>query len=73
MTQSVAYWRHSKLDIGMLRVLISYSNPLTFRFGRHVDSAQAYRNEVQVGLAIKKSGLERGELFISAYIFLLRV
>ena len=41
---------------------------MALRFGRHVDSAQAYRNEDQVGLAIKKSGLERGELFISAYL-----
>lgn len=45
-----------------------YVDLVALRFGRHVDSAQAYRNEDQVGLAIKKSGLERGELFISAYL-----
>ncbi|THH27981.1 hypothetical protein EUX98_g6216 [Antrodiella citrinella] len=32
---------------------------------RHVDSAQAYRNEAQVGAALKKSGLSREEVFIT--------
>jgi len=37
-----------------------------FRLGyRHVDSAQAYRNEADVGAAVKESGLDRGELFIT--------
>ncbi|KAJ1303740.1 hypothetical protein OPQ81_008164 [Rhizoctonia solani] len=39
---------------------------LAFKHGyRHVDSAQMYRNENAVGLAVKESGLEREELFIT--------
>jgi len=33
---------------------------------RHVDSAQAYRNEGAVGEAIRDSGIDRSECFISA-------
>ncbi|KAJ7188084.1 NADP-dependent oxidoreductase domain-containing protein [Mycena filopes] len=37
-----------------------------FRAGyRHVDSAQAYKNEKEVGDAIKESGLKREDLFIT--------
>ncbi|KAG1813793.1 NADP-dependent oxidoreductase domain-containing protein [Suillus variegatus] len=32
---------------------------------RHVDSAQAYRNEAAVGEAVRDSGIDRGELFIT--------
>ncbi|KAL6308067.1 Aldo/keto reductase [Sparassis latifolia] len=32
---------------------------------RHVDSAQAYRNEAHVGEAVRESGLDRGDLFIT--------
>jgi len=32
---------------------------------RHVDSAQAYRNEVAVGEAVRESGLNRSDLFIT--------
>jgi diketogulonate reductase-like aldo/keto reductase len=32
---------------------------------RHVDSAQAYRNEAHVGEAVRESGLSRGDLFIT--------
>ncbi len=32
---------------------------------RHVDSAQAYRNEASVGEAVRASGLNREDLFIS--------
>jgi len=32
---------------------------------RHIDTAQAYQNEVGVGKGIKESGLDRGELFIT--------
>jgi diketogulonate reductase-like aldo/keto reductase len=32
---------------------------------RHVDSAQAYNNEAAVGEAVKESGLERGDVFIT--------
>lgn len=36
---------------------------------RHFDTAQAYRNEAAVGAAIKKSGLPRGDFFITSKIF----
>ncbi|KIM45210.1 hypothetical protein M413DRAFT_441890 [Hebeloma cylindrosporum] len=32
---------------------------------RHVDSAQVYRNEAQVAEAVRESGLDRGEVFIT--------
>ncbi len=32
---------------------------------RHIDTAAAYRNEGEVGLAVRSSGLERGDLFIT--------
>lgn len=32
---------------------------------RHVDSAQVYRNEVAIGQAVRESGLERGQVFIT--------
>jgi len=32
---------------------------------RHVDSAQVYRNEAEVGEAVQESGIDRGELFIT--------
>ncbi|TCD66711.1 hypothetical protein EIP91_001004 [Steccherinum ochraceum] len=37
-----------------------------FKVGyRHVDSAQAYRNEAHVGEAVKKSGLRREDIFLT--------
>jgi 2,5-diketo-D-gluconate reductase A len=36
---------------------------------RHVDTAAAYRNEAGVGQAIRASGLERGEVFITTKCF----
>ena len=32
---------------------------------RHIDTAQMYRNEAEVGQAISKSGLSRGEVFVT--------
>lgn len=34
---------------------------------RHIDSAQAYRNEAAVADAVRESGLDRGDVFISAH------
>lgn len=33
---------------------------------RHIDTAQAYRNEESVGIAVKRSGIDRKELFITS-------
>ena len=35
---------------------------------RHIDTAQMYRNEAQVGQAVAESGIPRGELFITTKI-----
>jgi len=35
---------------------------------RHIDTAESYRNEVQVGRAIRASGINRKELFITSKI-----
>ncbi|KAH9920103.1 Aldo/keto reductase [Fomitopsis serialis] len=32
---------------------------------RHIDTAQAYRNEAHVGAAVKASGMPRGEIFVT--------
>ena len=37
---------------------------------RHIDTAQAYRNEEEVGQAIKESGLKREEVFITTKIWI---
>lgn len=36
---------------------------------RHIDTAHAYENERGVGLAIRKSGIPRGELFITSKLW----
>ncbi|KAL4261062.1 NADP-dependent oxidoreductase domain superfamily protein [Pleurotus pulmonarius] len=35
---------------------------------RHIDSAQMYRNEEQVGNALRQSGLSRGDVFITSKV-----
>ena len=35
---------------------------------RHIDSAQFYRNEAQMGDAVKESGLKRGDVFVTTKI-----
>ncbi|HEU5047294.1 MAG TPA: aldo/keto reductase [Rickettsiales bacterium] len=37
---------------------------------RHIDTAQMYENEAQVGQAIKESGIARGDLFITTKIWM---
>src|SRR3954454_11005430 len=37
---------------------------------RHIDTAQAYMNETEVGLGIKNSGVAREELFITTKIWI---
>jgi diketogulonate reductase-like aldo/keto reductase len=36
---------------------------------RHMDTAQAYRNEASVGRALRDSGLPRGEVFITTKFY----
>ena len=36
---------------------------------RHIDTAQAYRNEASVGKALKDSGVDRGEVFITTKFY----
>ena len=36
---------------------------------RHIDTAQFYNNEGEVGLAIKNSGISRGNIFITTKVF----
>ncbi|HTD09887.1 MAG TPA: aldo/keto reductase [Solirubrobacteraceae bacterium] len=36
---------------------------------RHIDTAAAYRNEAEVGQAIRASGLDRGEVFVTTKCF----
>ena len=36
---------------------------------RHIDTAHAYENERGVGSAIRKSGIPRGELFITSKLW----
>lgn len=35
--------------------------------GRHIDSARYYRNEDQVGRAVRESGVPREEVFVSMW------
>jgi len=55
------------LGFGVYQSYDARSSVLTaFEAGyRHVDSAQVYRNEAAVGQAVRESGLDRGEVFIT--------
>lgn len=55
------------LGLGVYQNFVTKPSVLeAFKVGyRHVDSAQAYRNETDVGEAVKESGIERGELYIT--------
>jgi len=55
------------LGFGVYQNYNARSSVLTaFEVGyRHVDSAQAYKNEAAVGEAIREIGLERGDVFIT--------
>jgi len=50
------------------QVLDSVSNGLALGY-RHVDTAQIYGNEAEVGQAIADSGVPRGELFVTTKIW----
>ncbi|KAG9316197.1 Aldo/keto reductase [Chiua virens] len=55
------------LGFGVYQNYITRPSVLTaFEAGyRHIDSAQAYKNEAAVGEAVRESGLERGDVFIT--------
>ena len=37
---------------------------------RHIDTAQAYNNEDEVGQAVKESGIKREEIFVTTKIWI---
>lgn len=45
--------------------LFALSSNLWCKIRRHIDSARAYRNEAQVGEAVRESGVPRQDIFIS--------
>ncbi|KAF4575248.1 hypothetical protein EYR36_006606 [Pleurotus pulmonarius] len=62
-----------KLSSGALPILLNDdATPSVleaFKAGyRHIDSAQMYRNEEQVGNALRQSGLSRGDVFITSKV-----
>ncbi len=66
-------WRRFELVTGepdkdMLNRRMASSTSLKCHSSRHVDTAQAYRNEAHVGTAFRESGLNRNEVFISTSI-----
>jgi AraC-like DNA-binding protein len=50
-----------------LTTSLSHCSPSNLRrkIRRHIDSARAYRNEAQVGDAVRESGVPREDIFIS--------
>lgn len=55
---------HSDTATGTLKsVRLSYP---FIGVSRHIDSARVYRNEAQVGEAVRQSGVPRGDIFVSA-------
>ena len=37
---------------------------------RHIDTASVYRNEAEIGRAIRTSGIDRGEIFLATKIWM---
>jgi hypothetical protein len=68
LSQSRPCWKRSKLDIGNDIGFLETADKFDHIFLSHVDSAQAYRNEVEVGEAVKESGIDREYIFISEYL-----
>lgn len=54
------------LAIGPLLRRLRHNHPTEYGC-RHIDSARAYKNERQVGDAVRESGLPRKDVFISVY------
>lgn len=54
----------------LVRFLFTWiiAHQLFFSATSHIDSAQMYRNEAEVGEAIRESGIPREDVFVSAYI-----
>jgi hypothetical protein len=58
--------RCSSIWLSVRRFVASVTTPTEYDC-RHIDSARAYRNETQVGDAIRESGLPRQDIFVSVY------
>ena len=56
------------MDIGKTFIALRFSQT-TDQWHRHIDTAQLYRNEAEVGRAVKDSGVPREEIFISELRF----
>ncbi len=54
-------WQTPNGDVAVSSVLSAIESGY-----RHIDTAQGYGNEESVGIAVKKSGIERKELFITS-------
>jgi diketogulonate reductase-like aldo/keto reductase len=54
-------WQTPNGDVGVSSVLSALEAGY-----RHIDTAQSYGNEESVGIAVKKSGIDRGEIFLTS-------
>src|SRR5271166_6088652 len=66
-------WKLPQLGFGVFQVppaetAAAVSRALATGY-RHIDTAAAYRNEAAVGEAVRGSGLDRGEVFITTKCF----
>jgi hypothetical protein len=54
-------------DLPLIVLILIHCSPSNLRCNicRHIDSARAYRNEAQVGDAVRESGVSREDIFIS--------
>jgi hypothetical protein len=69
MTQNPVSQKLSKQAIGWVLFMSPCQATHTeLRLRRHIDSAQVYRNEAQVGEAVAASGLKREDIFLSEQI-----
>ena len=57
----------SSIWLSVRRLLVASAITPTGYDCRHIDSARAYRNEKEVGDAVRESGLRRQDVFVSVY------
>jgi diketogulonate reductase-like aldo/keto reductase len=66
-------WSKSSPDAPLDRALVdSIKSALSIGY-RHIDCAEVYGNETEVGIAIKESGVPRDELFITTKVYSLSI